>query len=43
MITLLIYLAEQSSRYFAPEDIPKMLDAFIPLLTREVRFFQYGI
>lgn len=35
MITLLIYLAEQSSRYFAPEDIPKMLDAFIPLLTRE--------
>ncbi|KAF8922284.1 armadillo-type protein [Mucidula mucida] len=35
LITLLLYVAEQSNRYFARDEILNMLNAFIPLLTRE--------
>ncbi len=41
MITLLLYVAEQSNRYFARDEILNMLNAFIPLLTREVWFIPH--
>ena len=42
VINILLYLADQCKRYYSPEEIPLMLDTFLPLLTNEVRDFCYG-
>jgi len=36
MINIFLYIAEHCSRYFSPNDIPDMLAAFIPLVTKDV-------
>ena len=38
LINIFLYLADQCKRYYSPEEIPVMLETFLPLLTNEVRF-----
>ncbi|KDQ54780.1 hypothetical protein JAAARDRAFT_134622 [Jaapia argillacea MUCL 33604] len=35
VLNILLYVAEQSKRYYPAEEIPEMLDTFFPLLTKE--------
>ena len=36
LVNILLYLAEQCKRYYSPQEIPLMLETFLPLLTKEV-------
>lgn len=36
LVNILLYLADQCKRYYSPEEIPLMLETFLPLLTKEV-------
>jgi proteasome activator subunit 4 len=38
MVNILLYVAEQCKTYYPPTEIPLMLETFLPLLTKEVRF-----
>jgi len=38
MVNVLLFVAEQSKRYYPASEIPNMLDTFLPLLTVEVSF-----
>ena len=38
LINILLYLADQCKRYYSPEEIPHMLETFLPLFTQAVRF-----
>ncbi|KAK7678491.1 hypothetical protein QCA50_018552 [Cerrena zonata] len=35
MINILLYVAEHSSRYYPTEEIPNMLSAFVPMVTKD--------
>jgi proteasome activator subunit 4 len=37
VINILLYIAEHCKRYFAANEIPAMLETFIPLVTQDVR------
>jgi len=39
VVNILLYVAEQCKRYFPKDEIPSMLDEFLPLLTQDVCFF----
>ena len=36
LVNILLYLAGQCKRYYSPQEIPAMLETFLPLLTKEV-------
>jgi proteasome activator subunit 4 len=36
LVNILLYLADQCKRYYSPQEIPLMLETFLPLLTKEV-------
>ena len=36
LVNILLYLADQCKRYYSPQEIPYMLETFLPLLTKEV-------
>lgn len=36
LVNILLYLADQCKRYYPPQEIPLMLETFLPLLTKEV-------
>jgi proteasome activator subunit 4 len=38
VVNILLYVAEQSKRYYPASEIPAMLSKFIPMLTKDVRF-----
>lgn len=40
VVNVVMYLAEQCNRYFPVEDIPSMLETFIPLVTPDVYSFR---
>ncbi|KAF8807254.1 hypothetical protein BYT27DRAFT_7189352 [Phlegmacium glaucopus] len=35
LVNILLYLADQCKRYYSPQEIPLMLETFLPLLTKE--------
>jgi len=37
MVNILLYLAEQCRRYYPTNEIPLMLETFLPMLTKDVR------
>ena len=37
VVNILLFVAEQCKRYYPPSEIPDMLSAFLPLLTKDVR------
>ena len=39
MVNILLYVAEQCKTYYPPSEIYIMLETFLPLLTKEVRFY----
>jgi hypothetical protein len=39
LVNILLYVAEQSKRYYPAEDVPEMLDTFIPTLTHDVSVY----
>lgn len=39
MVNILLYISEQCKRYYPASEIPAMLTAFFPLLTKDVRLF----
>jgi hypothetical protein len=38
VVNILLYVAEQSKRYYPATEIPAMREIFIPMLTKDVRF-----
>ena len=38
LVNILLYLADQCKLYYSPQEIPLMLNTFLPLLTKEVWF-----
>jgi hypothetical protein len=40
VVNILLYVAEQSKRYYPAMEVPAMLSTFIPMLTKDVRFIQ---
>jgi len=38
VVNILLYVAEQSKRYYPATEITAMLETFIPMLTKDVRF-----
>jgi hypothetical protein len=38
VVNILLYVAEQSKRYYPATEIPAMLETFIPMITKDVRF-----
>ena len=39
MINILLFVAEQSKRYYPAGEIPEMMAAFLPLLTKDVSLY----
>ena len=38
VVNILLYVAEQSKRYYPATEIPAMLETFVPMLTKDVCF-----
>lgn len=38
MVNILLYVSEHCQRYYPAAEIPAMLETFLPLLTKEVRW-----
>ena len=36
VVNILLFVAEQCQRYFSPSEIPDMISAFVPMLTKDV-------
>jgi hypothetical protein len=43
VVNIFLYIAEQCKRYFPTREIPSMLQAFLPLLTKDVRGLSFFI
>lgn len=37
VVNILLFVAEQCKRYYAPSEIPDMISTFLPMLTKDVR------
>ena len=40
VVNILLFVAEQCKRYYPATEIPNMLETFLPLLTKEVLFYE---